>query len=76
MIDRRVGEMDMNVIQNQWFNHNEPFEFEIDNETAEVKIDLQLYMQEKLTRAIEKEMNSKISSKSRTMKDVTCIVKK
>jgi hypothetical protein len=26
-------------------NHNEPFEFESDNETAEIKIDLQLSMQ-------------------------------
>jgi hypothetical protein len=34
-------------------DHNEPFEFESDNETAEV---------EKLARAIDKEMNSKISS--------------
>jgi hypothetical protein len=57
-------------------DHNEPFEFEIDNETAEVEIDLQLSIQEKLTRAIDKGMNSKISSQSRTMKDVTSIVKK
>jgi hypothetical protein len=33
-------------------------------------------MQEKLARAIDKEMNSKLSSKSRTTKDVTSIVKK
>jgi hypothetical protein len=33
-------------------------------------------MQEKLARAIDKEMNFKISSKSRTTKDVTSIVKK
>jgi hypothetical protein len=33
-------------------------------------------MQEKLARAIEKEMNSKISSKLRTIKDVMGIVKK
>jgi hypothetical protein len=47
-------------------DHNEPFEFESDNETAEVESDLQLPMQEKLiARAIDKEMNSKISSKSR-----------
>jgi hypothetical protein len=39
-------------------DHNEPFEFESDNETAEVEIYLQLSMQEKLARAIEKEMNS------------------
>jgi hypothetical protein len=51
-------------------DHNEPFELESDNETAEVEIDLQLSMQEKLARAIDKEMNSKICSKSRTTKDV------
>jgi hypothetical protein len=33
-------------------------------------------MQEKLARAIDKKMNSKKSSKSRTTKDVTSIVKK
>jgi hypothetical protein len=55
-------------------NHNEPFES--DKETTEVEIDLKLSMQEKLARAIDKEMNSKISSKSRTTKDVTSIVKK
>jgi hypothetical protein len=33
-------------------------------------------MQEKLARAIDKEMNSKTSSKSRTTKDVTSVVKK
>jgi hypothetical protein len=53
----------------------EPFEFESDNEIAEVEIDFQLSMQEKLARAIDKEMNSKIMSKSRTTKDVTSIVK-
>jgi hypothetical protein len=58
------------------FNHNEPFELESDNETAKVEIDLQLFMQEKLARAIDKEMNSKICSKSRTVKDVMGIVKK
>jgi hypothetical protein len=57
-------------------NHNEPIELESDNEAAEVEIDLQLSRQEKLPRAIDKEMNSKISSKSRTTKDVTSIVKK
>jgi hypothetical protein len=57
-------------------DHNEPFEFESDNETAEVEIDLELFMQDKLARVIDKEMNSKISSKSRTTKDVTSIVKK
>jgi hypothetical protein len=51
-------------------DHIEPFEFESDNETAEVEIDLQLSMQEELARAIDKEVNSKISSKSRTTKDV------
>jgi hypothetical protein len=55
-------------------DHNEPFEF--DNETAEVKCDLQLSMQEKLARGIDMEMNSKINSKSRTTKDVTSTVKK
>jgi hypothetical protein len=58
-------------------DHNELFELEFDNETAEVEIDLQLsIMQEKLTRAIDKEMNSKICSKSRTTKDVMDITKK
>jgi hypothetical protein len=41
-------------------DHNEPFELESDNETAEVEIDLQLSMQEKLARAINIERNSKI----------------
>jgi hypothetical protein len=40
-------------------DHNEPFEFEFDNKTAEVEINSQQFMQEKL--AIDKEMNSKIS---------------
>jgi hypothetical protein len=44
------------------------------SKTAEVEIDLQLSMQEKLVRAIDKEMNSKICSKSRTTKDVMGIV--
>jgi hypothetical protein len=57
-------------------DHNEPFELESDNEAAEVEIDLQLSMQEKLARAIDKEMNSKICSKSRTAKDVMGIVKR
>jgi hypothetical protein len=43
--------------------------------SPEVEIDLQLSMQEKRARAIVKEINSKISSKSRTTKDVTSIVK-
>jgi hypothetical protein len=55
-------------------DHNEPFESS--NETAEIEIDLELSVQEKLARAIDKEMNSKISSKSRTTKNVTSIVKK
>jgi hypothetical protein len=37
---------------------------------------LKLSMQEKLAKTIDKEMNSKISSRSRTTKDVTSIVKK
>jgi hypothetical protein len=41
-----------------------------------VEIDLQLSMQEKLARAIDKVMNSKVSSKSRTTTAVTIIVKK
>jgi hypothetical protein len=57
-------------------DHNGPFKFESDNETAEVEIDLQLSMQEKLARAVDKEMNSKLSSKSRTTKDIMSIVKK
>jgi hypothetical protein len=40
-------------------DHNEPFEFKSDNKTAEVEINLQLSMQEKLARAFDKEMNSK-----------------
>jgi hypothetical protein len=56
--------------------HNEPFELESDNKTAEVEIDLQLSKQEKLACAIDKELNSKICSKSRTTKDVMDIVKK
>jgi hypothetical protein len=55
---------------------NEPFEFESDNEIVEVEIDLQLSIQEKLARANDKEINSKISSKSRTTQDVTSHVKK
>jgi hypothetical protein len=54
----------------------EPFEFESDNEIVEVEIDLQQSMQEKLARANDKEINSKISSKSRTTPDVTSNVKK
>jgi hypothetical protein len=57
-------------------DHNEPFELESENETAELEIDLQLSMQEKLVRAINKKMNSKICSKSPTVKDVMGIVKK
>jgi hypothetical protein len=57
-------------------DHNEPFEIESDHETAEVELYLQLSMQEKLARAIDKDINSKISSKSRTTKDVMGIVKK
>jgi hypothetical protein len=49
--------------------------FESDNETAEVEIDMELFMQEKLDRAIDKEINSKVSSKSRTTKNVTSIGK-
>jgi hypothetical protein len=55
--------------------HNKPFELESDNETAAVEIDVQLSMKEKLARAIDKEMISKICSKSRTVKDVMGIVK-
>jgi hypothetical protein len=57
-------------------DHNGPFEFESDNKTVEVEIDLQLSMQEKFAIATDKEINSKISSKSRTTKDVTSILKK
>jgi hypothetical protein len=57
-------------------DNKEPFEFESDHKTAEVEINLQMSMQEKLARAIDKEMNSKKSSKSRTTKYVTSIVKK
>jgi hypothetical protein len=50
-------------------NHKKPAEFESDNKTAEVEIDLELSMQEKLARGIDKKMNSKISSKPRATKD-------
>jgi hypothetical protein len=56
-------------------DQNKPFELESDNETAKVEIDLKLSMQEKLARAIDKEMNSKIYSKSRRAKDVMGILK-
>jgi hypothetical protein len=52
--------------------HNEPLEFEFDNKTTEVEINLQRSMLEKLARAVDKEMNSKTSSKTH----VTSIVKK
>jgi hypothetical protein len=56
----------MNAIENlsKPLDHNDPFEFESGNKTAEVEIDLRLSMQEKLASAIDKEINSKISSKS------------
>jgi hypothetical protein len=44
--------------------------------TAEVEIDLQLFMQKNLARAIDKKMNSKLCSKSGTTKDVMGIVKR
>jgi hypothetical protein len=40
--------------QSKPFDQNEPFEFESNNETAEVEIDLELSMEEKLARAIDK----------------------
>jgi hypothetical protein len=40
-------------------DHNQPFEIEFDNKTAEVEINLQLSTQKKLARAIDKEINSK-----------------
>jgi hypothetical protein len=43
--------------------------------SPEVEINLQLSMQDKFARATDKEMNSTISSKSRTMKYVTSFVK-
>jgi hypothetical protein len=54
--------------QSKPLDHNEPFKFESDIETVTEEIDLQVSMQEKLARAIDKEMNSKISPKSRTTK--------
>jgi hypothetical protein len=42
-------------------DHNEVFEFEFHNDTAEVEIDLELSIQEELARAIDKKINSKIS---------------
>jgi hypothetical protein len=40
-------------------DHNDPFEFESDNKTAEEEIDLQLCMQEKLARIIGNEFQNK-----------------
>jgi hypothetical protein len=40
-------------------DHNEPFEFESNNKTDELETNLQLSMQEKLAKAIDKEMKSK-----------------
>jgi hypothetical protein len=40
-------------------DHNELFEFASDNETTGVEIDLKLSIQEKLARAIDKEINHK-----------------
>jgi hypothetical protein len=61
---------------NGYWSINEPFQFATDNKTAEVEIDLQLSMQKKLSRVIDKEMNVKIISKSRTTKVGTSVVKK
>jgi hypothetical protein len=73
----------MNATENQWLlvHQSQPItmthlKIKPDYETAEVEIDLELSIQEKLTRAIDKEVNSKISSKSKTKKNVTSIVKK
>jgi hypothetical protein len=61
----------MNAIENQWLL-SKPLDHKnflnlnlttVSAVSAEVEIDLQLYMQEKLTRAINKEMNSKLSTK-------------
>jgi hypothetical protein len=49
-------------------DHNEPFELESDSETTEVEIDLQLSIQEKIARAIDKEIDFKMSSISWTHK--------
>jgi hypothetical protein len=69
----------MNAIENQWLlvylSHSitmSHLNLNFDNETPEVEIDLELSMQGKLARAIDKE----IISKSRTKKNVTSIVKK
>ena len=45
-------------------------------ETAEEEDEIQLTMQEKQAKAIDKEMNATISSKHRSLRDVTIIVKK
>jgi hypothetical protein len=47
----------------------------LDNETDDLEVHLQLFMKKKLARALDKEMNFKITSKSRTTKYVTSIVK-
>jgi hypothetical protein len=54
---------------------NESFEFKLNSETAGLEVHLQLFMKKKLARAINKEMNFKITFKSRTTKYVTSIVK-
>jgi hypothetical protein len=68
----------MNAIENQWLLVYQSHSITMSrfNESAEIKFDLQLSMQEKLTRFIDKEMNSKVTSKSRTTTDVMGIVKK
>jgi hypothetical protein len=56
-------------------DRNKSFELKLDNETDDLEVHLQLFMKKKLTRALDKEMNFKITSKSRTTKYVTSIVK-
>jgi hypothetical protein len=59
-------------------DHNVPFDFESDNETTKVEIDFELSKQEKLVRAIDKEMNSKISCKPHSFRtiEINVLIKK
>jgi hypothetical protein len=66
----------MIIIMSKPLDRNESFEFESVNETAKEKVNLQLFMQERLAKATDpsdKEINSKISSKSGTTKGVASL---
>lgn len=57
-------------------DHNESLDLETGIETTEEEYEIQLTMQEKLAKAIDKEINATINSKSQSLKDVTSIVRK